>query len=137
MKETQTQLLLLYSISIHTHFPTTTRHNKQGFLAGWPGLPNNAAHETWAARLEFGIRLFLLAPFPLKLALAYAGVTRGGLPFFRSVTPLADLLPPYPPAATEEEKLGGSGPGGSGSEGAADSSSVGAEAAVREKVVRR
>ena len=81
----------------------------QGFLAGWPGLPNNVAHESWLARLEFGIRLFLLAPLPLKLALAYAGVTTGGLPFFRSVTPLADLLPPYPPA----DEAGSGGAAGS------------------------
>lgn len=77
----------------------------QGFLAGWPGLPNNEAHESWLARLEFGIRLFLLTPLPLKFALAAAGVTSGGLPFFRSVTPLADLLPPFPPA--EEDGVGG------------------------------
>lgn len=134
---------LLFHIHPHTPNALPPHSNQQGFLAGWPGLPNNAAHESWAARLEFGIRLFLLAPLPLKLALAYAGVTQGGLPFFRSVTPLADLLPPYPPATTEEEEEGGgsSGPGGSsGSEkaGAAASSSVGAEAAAREKeVVRR
>lgn len=89
--------------------PPSPTPTSQGFLAGWPGLPNNAAHESWPARLEFGIRLFLLAPLPLKFALAYAGVTSGGLPFFRSVTPLADLLPPFPPAEAE------AGAGGVGS----------------------
>lgn len=75
----------------------------QGFLAGWPGLPDNVEHETWEGRLLFGIRLFLLAPLPLKLALAQCGVLMGGLPFFRSVTPLAALLQepadlPYEPS---------------------------------------
>lgn len=26
-----------------------------GFLAGWPGLPNNDKHETWTARLWYGV----------------------------------------------------------------------------------
>jgi hypothetical protein len=64
----------------------------QGFMAGWPGLPNNEYHETWEGRLIFGIRLFLLAPLPLKFALAQSGIMTGGLPFFRSVTPLAALF---------------------------------------------
>ena len=105
------------------HPPT----HPQGFLAGWPGLPNNAAHETWLARLEFGVRLFLLAPLPLKFALAYAGVTTGGLPFFRSVTPLADLLPPFPPA--EDGAAGGGG--GSGAAAAAGGSAASQVESIR------
>jgi lycopene beta-cyclase len=30
-----------------------------GFLAGWPGLPNNAQHETWLARLWFGVNFLV------------------------------------------------------------------------------
>lgn len=107
-----------------------------GFLAGWPGLPNNAAHESWLARLEFGVRLFLLAPLPLKFALAYAGVTSGGLPFFRSVTPLADLLPPFPPAMAEDDD-GQEGTGGGGGLGSGAGDAASSAAAVREKAVIR
>lgn len=63
----------------------------QGFLAGWPGLPNNESHETWDRRLLFGIKFWLLSPPSLKFALAKAGVFNGGYPFIRSVTPLAEL----------------------------------------------
>ena len=63
----------------------------QGFLAGWPGLPNNEYHSTWDNRFNFGIRLWFLAPLSLKFALAKSGVLTGGFSLIRSVTPLADL----------------------------------------------
>jgi len=61
-----------------------------GFLAGWPGLPNNNAHETWNARLWFGV--LFLTKLPLKVALDLAFsialycVTEG-VPLPQSVTP--------------------------------------------------
>jgi hypothetical protein len=61
-------------------------------MAGWPGLPNNEYHETWEGRLMFALRFFLVAPLPLKFALVKSGIFMGGLPFFRSVTPLAALI---------------------------------------------
>jgi lycopene beta-cyclase len=33
-----------------------------GFLAGWPGLPNNEQHETWLARLWFGVNFLIRLP---------------------------------------------------------------------------
>jgi lycopene beta-cyclase len=30
-----------------------------GFLAGWPGLPNNERHATWVARLWFGVNFLI------------------------------------------------------------------------------
>ena len=33
-----------------------------GFLAGWPGLPNNDRHETWWARLWFGLNFVARLP---------------------------------------------------------------------------
>lgn len=60
-----------------------------GFLAGWPGLPNNEAHGVWHRRLMFGVRLWLLVPPAVKLQLALTAVLSGGLGFFRSVLPVA------------------------------------------------
>jgi hypothetical protein len=40
-----------------------------GFLAGWPGLPGNENHATYAARLRFGISIFL--KFPAKVATTF------------------------------------------------------------------
>ena len=62
-----------------------------GFLAGWPGLPNNEKHETWLARITFG--LLFVSKLPLKVAtdmlisIASYSITEGvALP--QSVTPL-------------------------------------------------
>jgi lycopene beta-cyclase len=60
-----------------------------GFLAGWPGLPDNEAHGVWYKRLMFGVRLWLLVPPAVKLQLATSAVASGGLGFFRSVLPFA------------------------------------------------
>mmetsp|Transcript_8677 Transcript_8677/g.12785 ORF Transcript_8677/g.12785 Transcript_8677/m.12785 type:complete len:628 (+) Transcript_8677:139-2022(+) len=61
-----------------------------GFLAGWPGLPNNKSHETWSARIGFG--LLFVSKLPLQVAVdmftsivAYSVTNFPSLP--RSVTP--------------------------------------------------
>ena len=65
-----------------------------GFLAGWPGLPNNEYHETWWARLKFG--LFFVSKLPPQVALdmlasiATYSITQG-VPLPQSVTPLLGL----------------------------------------------
>lgn len=41
-----------------------------GFLAGWPGLPNNDRHETWFARMWFGINFIARLPLPVALDMA-------------------------------------------------------------------
>ena len=33
-----------------------------GFLAGWPGLPNNEKHETWLARMWYGLNFVVRLP---------------------------------------------------------------------------
>lgn len=76
-----------------------------GFLAGYPGLPNNEFHETWDRRFVFGVRLWLLAPLELKIGLAQVAIMSGGFPFFKCVTPLADIVPPFPPVEVEEEEV--------------------------------
>lgn len=82
--------VVVFFLTFLTH-PPTHEFTMQGFLAGWPGLPNNESHETWDRRLLFGIRFWLLSPPSLKFALVKAGVFNGGYPFIRSVTPLAEL----------------------------------------------
>jgi len=77
---------------------------KQGFLAGWPGLPNNDFHETWDKRLIFGIQFWLLSPLSLKIALGVAGVMSGGYPFIRCVTPFAELPLGFEKEAAAEAK---------------------------------
>jgi len=42
-----------------------------GFLAGWPGLPGNANHATFLARIKFGISIAL--QFPPKVAAVFVG----------------------------------------------------------------
>mmetsp|Transcript_24762 Transcript_24762/g.62671 ORF Transcript_24762/g.62671 Transcript_24762/m.62671 type:complete len:90 (-) Transcript_24762:149-418(-) len=85
-----------------------------GFLAGWPGLPNNEAHSVWYKRLGFGVKLWLLVPPSVKFALAYAAVRYGGVGFFRSVLPVAQDStfdeqppPPRPMVAAAEKAVSG------------------------------
>jgi len=59
-----------------------------GFLAGWPGLPGNDAHDVWHKRLLFGINLWLLVPWDVKLRLVLGAVSFGGVGFFRCVLPV-------------------------------------------------
>eukprot|EP00979_Chaetoceros_neogracilis_P001155 scaffold197_cov268-Chaetoceros_neogracile.AAC.70 len=62
-----------------------------GFLAGWPGLPNNEKHETWFARLLFGIPF--LSKLPPSVAFDFissivAYTISEGIALPQSVTPL-------------------------------------------------
>ena len=69
-----------------------------GFLAGWPGLPNNENHETWFYRLVFG--LTFVSKLPISVALDMLGsiatysITQG-VPLPQSVTPLLGLPDGY------------------------------------------
>jgi len=92
-------------LSIISYLPLFPLPNfKQGFLAGWPGLPNNDFHETWDKRLIFGIQFWLLSPLSLKIALGVAGVMNGGYPFIRCVTPFAELPLGFEKEAAAEAK---------------------------------
>jgi lycopene beta-cyclase len=62
-----------------------------GFLAGWPGLPNNENHETWLARLWFGLNFITRLPPSVALdmtasIISYIATTN--LALAQSVTPL-------------------------------------------------
>jgi len=61
-----------------------------GFLAGWPGLPFNDAHESWLARLWFGLSFIVRIPLPVALdmaaSIAMYTITEG-VPLPQSVTP--------------------------------------------------
>ena len=69
-----------------------------GFLAGWPGLPNNDKHETWWARLVYG--LTFVSKLPVSVALDMLGriasysITEG-VPLPQSVTPFLGLPDGY------------------------------------------
>lgn len=62
-----------------------------GFLAGWPGLPNNEKHETWFARLWFGLNFVYRLP-PLVAVDMFASIVTyiatTNLALAQSVTPL-------------------------------------------------
>ena len=62
-----------------------------GFLAGWPGLPNNEKHETWFARLLFGLTFVSKLPPLVALDMISSIVTYSiseGIALPQSVTPL-------------------------------------------------
>jgi len=69
-----------------------------GFLAGWPGLPNNETHETWWARLVFGLSFVSKLPVPVALdmlgSIAAYSITEG-VPLPQSVSPLLGLPDGY------------------------------------------
>ncbi|KAK1746531.1 lycopene beta cyclase [Skeletonema marinoi] len=69
-----------------------------GFLAGWPGLPNNENHETWWARLKFGLsfvsKLPPLVALDMLVSIATYSITEG-VPLPQSVTPLLGLPDGY------------------------------------------
>ena len=64
-----------------------------GFLAGWPGLPGNAYHETWNTRLSFAVQLFAKLPNAVRLAMVLYSTqytaTFGPGTLVRSLTPAA------------------------------------------------
>lgn len=60
-----------------------------GFLAGWPGLPNNDQHETWVKRMLFGVNFIIKLPPPVALDMA-ANIVAScftGTSLLQSVTP--------------------------------------------------
>ena len=69
-----------------------------GFLAGWPGLPNNENHETWWARLKFGLTFVSKLPpqvaLDMLLSIATYSISEG-VPLPQSVTPLLGLPDGY------------------------------------------
>jgi len=61
-----------------------------GFLAGWPGLPNNEKHESWYARMLYGITFVTKLPpqVALDMFLNIVGYSlETGVPLPQSVTP--------------------------------------------------
>jgi lycopene beta-cyclase len=61
-----------------------------GFLAGWPGLPNNDKHETWLARLVFGLTFVSKLPPKVALDMLFSIVTYSiteGIALPQAVTP--------------------------------------------------
>mmetsp|Transcript_9330 Transcript_9330/g.18819 ORF Transcript_9330/g.18819 Transcript_9330/m.18819 type:complete len:616 (+) Transcript_9330:58-1905(+) len=69
-----------------------------GFLAGWPGLPNNENHETWWARLKFGLSFVSKLPpqvaLDMLVSIATYSITEG-VPLPQSVSPLLGLPDGY------------------------------------------
>lgn len=62
-----------------------------GFLAGWPGLPNNDKHETWFSRLLFGLSFVSKLPPKVAVDMLFSIVTYSiseGIALPQSVTPL-------------------------------------------------
>jgi lycopene beta-cyclase len=62
-----------------------------GFLAGWPGLPMNESHESWFARMWFGLTFIIQLPLPVALDMAWNILlycVSEGVPLPQSVTPL-------------------------------------------------
>lgn len=61
-----------------------------GFLAGWPGLPNNESHGSWFARIWFGVNFIVRIPPPvaIKMAASIVGyIISEPVPLAQSVTP--------------------------------------------------
>lgn len=69
-----------------------------GFLAGWPGLPNNENHETWWARLVFGLTFVSKLPpsvaLDMLVSIAMYSITQG-VPLPQSVTPFLGMPDGY------------------------------------------
>ena len=45
-----------------------------GFLAGWPGLPNNNYHDTWDKRLSFALSIFWFMPNDLRVEIIWKSI---------------------------------------------------------------
>ncbi|KAI2505435.1 Lycopene cyclase protein [Fragilaria crotonensis] len=69
-----------------------------GFLAGWPGLPNNDKHESWSARIWFGLNFIVRLPPQVALEM-FASIVQysltEGAPLPQSVTPFLGAPPSY------------------------------------------
>jgi lycopene beta-cyclase len=80
-----------------------------GFLAGWPGLPNNDKHETWFARIWFGLNFVRLLPpqvaFEMFTAIVKYSISEGA-PLPQSVTPLLGAPPSYEYRDFRQENVG-------------------------------
>jgi lycopene beta-cyclase len=69
-----------------------------GFLAGWPGLPNNDKHASWAARMWFGLNFVARLPPQVALSMLTSIITYSlteGAPLPQSVTPFLGEPPSY------------------------------------------
>ena len=62
-----------------------------GFLAGWPGLPNNDLHESWDRRLLFALQMFVRMRPPVQLAMMLFAVWHTAL--YGPNTLLRSVLP--------------------------------------------
>lgn len=61
-----------------------------GFLAGWPGLPYNEQHETWSARMWYGVSFLVRLPPSVAFDMILSIITysiANGIPLLQSVTP--------------------------------------------------
>ena len=61
-----------------------------GFLAGWPGLPDNNCHDSWPARMWYGIVFILKIPLPVAVDMLSSIVSYSVLEnrsLLQSVTP--------------------------------------------------
>src|SRR3569623_25750 len=61
-----------------------------GFLAGWPGLPNNDQHETWLARILYGLNFIVKLPPVVALDMLSSIISYSiaeGTTLLQSVTP--------------------------------------------------
>ena len=60
-----------------------------GFLAGWPGLPNNDKHETWISRILFGVTFLSKLPPKVAFDMLSSIITYSftGISLLQSVTP--------------------------------------------------
>ena len=60
-----------------------------GFLAGWPGLPNNDQHESWWARMLYGLNFIIKIPPPVALDMALSIIQYS----FQEITLLQSVTP--------------------------------------------
>lgn len=61
-----------------------------GFLAGWPGLAYNEAHETWYKRMWYGLNFIVKIPLPVAADMVYSILSYSlleGIDLMQSVTP--------------------------------------------------
>lgn len=64
-----------------------------GFLASWPGLPNNEFHDRWDKRLTFAFNLFVRMPADVAIAMVLYAI--GYTLQYGPNTLLRSLAPPF------------------------------------------